>query len=174
MSYCQFCRNLPSDNVHKQYHDFVYGRNIRDDNELFGRLILEMNQAGLSWDTILKRAENFREAYDGFQIDKVAAYGSSDIERLMANAGVIRNRKKIEAAIYNANQILTLVEKHGSFSEWIHAHPIKNKDEWVKLFKKNFKFVGVEIVSEFLLSIGAMEGSHETDCPVFEQLKQTL
>ncbi|MDP4637522.1 MAG: DNA-3-methyladenine glycosylase I [Crocinitomicaceae bacterium] len=172
MSYCQYCRNLPSDNPHRRYHDEVYGRKISDDNELFGRLILEMNQAGLSWDIILKREAHFRVAYDGYQIDAVARYNQADIDRLMQNPGVIRNRLKIEAAIYNAKQILALKEGHGSFIDWIEGQQIKNKEEWVKVFKKNFKFVGQEIVNEFLLSIGEMEGSHESDCPIFQQLNK--
>ena len=156
------------DNVHRRYHDEVYGQKISDDFELFGRLILEINQAGLSWDTILKKLEHFRLAYDQFDYHKIARYDQSDIDRLLQNAGIIRNRLKIQAVIYNANQILALKEMHGSFLNWVDMQEIKNTDEWVKLFKKNFKFVGGEIVKEFLLSIGKIEGSHDVTCPKYK------
>ncbi|MFM6935359.1 MAG: DNA-3-methyladenine glycosylase I [Flavobacteriales bacterium] len=167
MSYCQYCRKLPPDNIHRRYHDAIYGVEITDDAELFGRLLLEMNQAGLSWDTILKREAHFRRAYDGFQLEIVANYQSTDIERLLADPGIIRNRLKIHAAIHNARQILTLIETHGSFYQWIQQQEAKNTSEWVKLFKKNFKFVGTEIVKEFLFSIGRIPGAHDLDCPSY-------
>ena len=156
------------DNIHRRYHDEEYGQNISDDFELFGRLILEINQAGLSWNTILKKSEHFRLAYGQFDYHKIARYNQSDIDRLLQNAGIIRNRIKIQAVIHNANQILALKEMHGSFLNWLDMQEIKNLDEWVKLFKKNFKFVGREIVKEFLLSIGKMEGSHEVTCPKYK------
>lgn len=169
MSYCEYCQKLPLDNVHRRYHDEVCGQKISDDFELFGRLILEINQAGLSWDTILKKSEHFRLAYDQFDYHKIAQYDQSDIDRLLQNSGIIRNRLKIQAVIYNANQILALKEIHGSFLNWVDMQEIKNTDEWVKLFKKNFKFVGGEIVKEFLLSIGKIEGSHDVTCPKYKQ-----
>ncbi len=170
MSYCEYCQKLPLDNVHRQYHDEVYGRKISDDFELFGRLILEINQAGLSWDIILKKSDQFRIAFEGFDYTKISRYTEADVHRLLQNKGIIRHRLKIEATIYNAKQFLTLKEAHGSFFNWLEMQEIKNTRDWVKLFKKNFKFVGGEIVKEFLLSIGKMEGSHEETCPKYTPL----
>lgn len=164
MSYCDYCKNLPLDNVHRIYHDTQYGVDIDDDNELFGRLILEINQAGLSWDTILKKEVNFRDAYDQFQIVEVAKYDEVKIAKLLEDKGIIRNRLKINAAIYNAQQILALQNEFGSFKKWILLNNNNSKDEWVKLFKKKFKFVGGEIVNEFLMSIGQLPGAHQPNC----------
>ncbi len=152
--------------LHKAYHDLHYGFPIHDDNELFCRLILEINQAGLSWETILKKQENFRKAYSKFNIKKVAAYTAADRKRLMANAGIIRNRLKINAAIENAKAILDLQKEHGSFHGWLMQHHPKTKEEWVKIFKKTFRFTGGEIVNEFLLSIGFLPGAHAKHCPI--------
>lgn len=174
MSYCQYCQKLPLDNIHRIYHDTKYGVKISDDDELFGRLILEINQAGLSWDIILKREGQFRQAFDNFSIDRIAQYTPSDIEQLMTNDGIIRNRKKIEAVVYNANQVLALRKEYGSFFAWLESIETKNTEEWVKLFKKNFKFVGTEIVKEFLFSLGIIEGAHEEGCPILTHKKITI
>src|SRR5665647_2838081 len=109
-SYCQAIYLMKDDeqNVHKEYHDKQYGFPIHDDNELFCRLVLEINQAGLSWEIILKKQDNFRKAYSEFNIKKVAAYSDDDRKRLMEDAGIIRNRLKINAAIENAKTILQL------------------------------------------------------------------
>ena len=115
MSYCDFCANLPEENVHKRYHDYHYGFRITDDFELFGRLILEINQAGLSWETILKKQEFFFEAFDEYDFYKIAKYDNLKIEALMQNAGIIRNKLKINAVIYNAQQIIDLKNEFGSF-----------------------------------------------------------
>jgi DNA-3-methyladenine glycosylase I len=169
MSYCKFVSTVDKDNVHRKYHDFAYGFPIHDDNELFCRLVLEINQAGLSWDTILKKEQNFRKAYHNFEIAKVAKYKEKDRTRLLSDAGIIRNRLKVDAAIHNANVILDLQKSHGSFKEWIDVnHPLK-KEEWVKLFKKTFKFTGGEIVNEFLMSTGYLDGAHSKDCPVYKK-----
>ncbi|HEX5002215.1 MAG TPA: DNA-3-methyladenine glycosylase I [Bacteroidia bacterium] len=173
-SYCAFIRSLPAEeeNVHRQYHDYQYGFPLKDDNELFCRLILEINQAGLSWTTILKKQDNFRRAYHNFDIRKVARYGERDFNRLMNDAGIIRNRLKITAAIENAKSVLKLQNEFGSFKKWIdHHHPMK-KEEWVKLFKKTFRFTGGEIVNEFLMSTGYLPGAHDPKCPVYKQLKK--
>jgi len=173
-SYCSFIRSLPSEeeNVHRQYHDQQYGFPLKDDNELFCRLILEINQAGLSWTTILKKQDNFRRAYHNFDIIKVARYGVRDFERLMNDAGIIRNRLKIAAAIDNAKSVLKLQKEFGSFKKWIdHHHPMK-KEEWVKLFKKTFRFTGGEIVNEFLMSTGYLPGAHDSQCPIYKKLKK--
>lgn len=174
MTYCEYCRKLPLDNIHRIYHDTKYGVKISDDNELFGRLILEINQAGLSWDIILKREEHFRRAFDNFNIDRIAQYTPSVIDQLMTNEGIIRHRKKIEAVVYNANQVIALRTEHGSFFAWLESIETKNTEEWVKLFKKNFKFVGTEIVKEFLFSLGIIEGAHEKSCPILTHKKLTI
>jgi DNA-3-methyladenine glycosylase I len=157
--------------VHKSYHDNEYGFPINDDNLLFERLVLEINQAGLSWITILKKADNFRRAYDGFDLETVAGYGETDRARLLSDAGIIRNRLKVNAAIENARRILELRGEHGSFKGWLDAHHPLTKDEWVRLFKQNFKFVGGEIVNEFLMSAGYLPGAHDEDCPVYSKVK---
>lgn len=170
MSYCTFCEGLEPDNVHKSYHDRHYGFPVSDENELFGRLILEINQAGLSWETILKKEAGFRKAYDHFSIDKVAAFSDEDIHRLLGDANIIRNKLKVNAAIYNARQIQTLRKEFGGFSEWLEAHHPMDKEEWTKLFRKTFKFVGGEIVNEFLMSIGYLPGAHDKNCPIFDEI----
>ncbi len=101
-------------NVHKYYHDNEYGFPLNSDNELFARLVLEINQAGLSWDTILKKKENFFDAYDQFDIETVANYNETKIAELLNNAGIIRNRLKVNAAIENAKKILVLQKEFGS------------------------------------------------------------
>ena len=165
--YCQFAPGHP---WHGPYHEKEYGFPLADDDALFERLVLEINQAGLSWLTILKKREGFRAAYAGFRIDVVAAFGARDKARLLADAGVIRNRLKVEAAIENARRLQALRESHGSFAAWIEAHPPLGKDDWVKLFRKTFRFCGGEIVGEFLMSIGYLPGAHSPDCPVFKRI----
>lgn len=173
MSYCTAIQNMQSEErkaLHKNYHDNNYGFPIHDDNELFGRLILEINQAGLSWETILKKEQSFRNAYSNFNIKKVAAYSEADRERLLADAGIIRNKLKVNAAIENAKAILVLQKEFGSFEKWLENNHPKTKEEWVKLFKKTFRFTGGEIVNEFLISIGYLQGSHDENCPVHKQI----
>lgn len=169
-SYCNLCNEKTSDNVHKVYHDTQYGFPIHDDNELFGRLILEINQAGLSWETILNKQDNFVKAYSQFDINKVAAYTEADRERLLSDAGIIRNKLKVNAAIHNANAILELQKEHGSFQSWLDKNHPLSKDQWVKLFKKTFKFTGGEITNEFLMSSGYLDGAHSTDCPIYHKI----
>jgi DNA-3-methyladenine glycosylase I len=151
MSYCAYVASLTVENVHRIYHDLHYGTPIYDDNELFGRLILEINQAGLSWDTILKKEANFRKAYDNYDIATIANYQNDDFERLLQDVGVIRNRLKINAAIYNAQQIKLIQQEFGSFKSWLDHHCENTRLQWTQLFKKTFKFVGGEIVNEFLM-----------------------
>lgn len=171
-TYCQVTQRMEPDNLHCIYHNTAYGFPIHDDDELFGRLILEINQAGLSWTTILNKQENFRKAYHGFSIKKVAGYQEKDRQRLLNDAGIIRNRLKIDAAIANAQTILQLQKEFGSFKQWIdHHHPLE-KMEWVKLFKKTFRFTGGEIVNEFLMSTGYLPGAHEPACPIYKKVMQ--
>jgi len=159
--------------LHKAYHDKLYGFPIQDDNELFCRLVLEINQAGLSWETILKKEDGFRKAYDNFNIRKVAAYTEADRERLLSDAGIIRNRLKVNAAIENAKTIQQLQREYGSFQKWLEHHHPKSKEEWVKLFKQTFKFTGGEIVNEFLMSIGYLPGAHSADCKIYKTIMKT-
>jgi DNA-3-methyladenine glycosylase I len=172
MSYCSAIESMSDDRkaLHKAYHDKLYGFPIYDDNELFCRLVLEINQAGLSWETILKKEVTFRKAYYNFDIKIVAAYTETDRERLLADAGIIRNRLKVNAAIENAKTISNLQKEHGSFAKWLEHHHPKSKEEWVKLFKKTFKFTGGEIVNEFLMSIGYLDGAHAVDCTIYKDV----
>ena len=170
MSYCTYCNTLPIDHVDRIYHDTVYGRSCTDDRELFGRFILEINQAGLSWHTILNKSQSIRIAYANYNIEIVAGFNEKAIEKLLSNKGVIRHKGKIHAIIFNAQQVLELQKKHGSFYEWIKEKGEITLEEWIKVFKKKFKFVGKEIVSEFLKGSGFIEGAHEKPCPVFNKL----
>ncbi len=169
-TYCDYCNSHPEDTFNRNYHDTQYGFPLNNDNLLFERLILEINQAGLSWITILKKADNFRKAYRGFDIKKVAKFSEKDRARLLADAGIIRNRLKVNAAIVNAQKILELQKEFGSFKGWLDAHHPRVKDEWVKLFKKTFVFTGGEIVNEFLMSTGYLLGAHQKDCPVYKKV----
>ena len=166
--YCGVVQNMEKDNVHVHYHDHEYGFPIEDDNHLFARLILEINQAGLSWTTILKKKDNFFRAFDDFNIDKVARYGPRQVERLLNDAGIIRNRLKVGATIENAKTIKALQKEHGSFKNWLDLHHPLTKEEWVKLFKKTFRFTGGEIVGEFLMSTGYLPGAHVEGCRVYK------
>ncbi len=160
----------PGHPFHGPYHDLEYGFPITDDNILFERLVLEINQAGLSWLTILKKREAFRSAFSGFDIDRVASYGDVDRGRLLKDASIIRNKLKVNAAIENARIICHLKKIFGSFGGWLeHHHPLE-KVEWVKVFKKTFLFTGGEITGEFLMSTGYLPGAHEPSCPVFKEI----
>jgi DNA-3-methyladenine glycosylase I len=124
-TYCDYITTLDGNNVHKVYHDNEYGFPIESDNELFARLVLEINQAGLSWETILKKKDNFFTAYDNFEIKEVAKYNDKKFAALMQDAGIIRNRLKINAAIENAKVIQQLQKQYGSFKKWLeHHHPL--------------------------------------------------
>ncbi len=174
-SYCKALTTIKEKDfaVHKKYHDTQYGFPIDSDDELFCRLVLEINQAGLSWTTILHKEQNFRKAYSNFNIKKVAAYKERDVERLLNDVGIIKNKLKIHAAIYNANVIIDLQKEFGSFKKWIEHHHPKTKDEWVKIFKTNFKFTGGEIVNEFLMSAGYLSGAHDEDCAIYKKVLKT-
>lgn len=171
-TYCDVVSNMDKNNVHKIYHDTAYGFPIDSDGELFGRLILEINQAGLSWSTILNKQENFKKAYKNFDIKKVAAFKEKDFERLMNDAGIIRNRLKINAAIENAKTLLQIQKDYGSFKNWIDQQHPKTKEEWVKIFKSTFRFTGGEIVNEFLMSTGYLPGAHVESCPIYKKMEK--
>jgi DNA-3-methyladenine glycosylase I len=165
-----YCDVAPGHPFHGPYHETEYGFPSADESALFERLVLEINQAGLSWLTILKKREAFKAAYAGFDVDRVAAFKARDKARLLKDAGIIRNRLKIEAAIENAQRIQALRKSHGSFAQWIDAHHPLPKEEWVKLFKKTFRFTGGEIVGEFLISLGYLPGAHRPDCPTYRRI----
>ena len=173
MSYCDFCKDLPNEDKHKIYHDQHYGFPISDDNELFGRFILEIFQAGLSWNTILNKEPHFRVAFDRFSIEKIANYQEDKINLLLDNQNIIRNVLKIRSVIYNAQQIMEIQKEFGSFNDWLYLQNVKDLPDWVKLFKKKFKFVGKEIVNEFLMSTGILEGAHEKSCSIYEEQLKT-
>ena len=171
MSYCKYCVELESTNLHVIYHDTLYGFPIHNDDELFGRLILEINQAGLSWELMLKKAEFFKEAFDQYSISKIAVYDEEKVAQLLMNEKIIRNKLKIRSVIHNAQVILGLQKEYGSFEKWLNFHHPKTKEEWTALFKKTFKFTGGEIVNEFLMSTGYLPGAHEESCEVFKIIK---
>lgn len=166
-TYCEVARGHE---FHGPYHDSEYGFPVRDDDRLFERLMLEVNQAGLSWLTILKKRDHFFKAYDGFEIDRVARYGARDEARLLGDAGIIRNRRKVTAAIENAKRIQRIQREYGAFSVWLDAHHPLERAEWQKLFKTTFVFTGGEIVNEFLLSTGYLPGAHVESCPVYAKV----
>ena len=176
MTYCEYIQTISGDNLllHRDYHDNHYGFPINDDNELFERLMFEINQAGLNWILILKKQHNFRKAFDNFNIDKIALYGENDFQRLMNDSGIIRNRLKINAAIENAKVIQQISLETGSFKSWLdlNSKKISTLEEWTKLFRKTFKFTGGEIVNEFLMSTGYLPGAHSRECPVYERIRK--
>lgn len=161
-----YCDVAPGHPHHGPYHDSEYGFPVEAEQVLFERLALEIFQAGLSWLIVLKKRPALAAAFDGFLVDRVAAYGDAERERLMADAGIIRNRRKIDAVIENARRLRELRHRHGSFAAWIAAHHPLSKEEWVKLFRQTFVFMGGEVVGEFLMSIGILPGAHRPDCPV--------
>jgi DNA-3-methyladenine glycosylase I len=169
-SYCEYLIEHPEDTLNKLYHNTEYGFPLTEDAALLERLAHEINQAGLSWTLILKRKEAFHLAFEGFEVDKVAAYQEQDVARLLADAGIIRNRLKINSVIENARRIQALRAEFGSFKGWLDAHHPLSLEDWTKLFKKTFVFTGGEIVREFLVSSGYLPGAHDHECPVYWQI----
>ncbi|MBF0267637.1 MAG: DNA-3-methyladenine glycosylase I [Alphaproteobacteria bacterium] len=165
-----YCDIAPGHPVHGSYHDTEYGFPVSDEAVLFERLALEIMQAGLSWEIVLKKRAGIFKAFDGFKVDRVARYGEQESQRLLEDAGIIRNRRKIAAIIENANRIRQLRKSHGGFHAWIEAHHPLPKEEWVKLFKKSFVFTGGEVVNEFLMSLGYLPGAHRPDCKVAKKI----
>lgn len=176
MTYCDYITTIDGEqlSLHKEYHDNHYGFPIEKDDELFERLMFEINQAGLNWILILKKQNNFRKAFENYNIFKVAGYGEKEFQRLMNDPGIIRNRLKINAAIENAKTVQKIRNETGSFKQWLdrHSEKINSLEEWTKLFKKTFTFTGGEIVNEFLISTGYLPGAHSPECPVYEKIKQ--
>lgn len=183
------CSWAGDDPTYVDYHDNEWGRPTHDDRMLFELLVLEGAQAGLSWITILRKREAYREAFDGFDPGAVACYGEAKVEELMANEGIVRNRLKINAAIANAKLFLDVVDEFGSFDAFIWGYvdgePIVNRWEAQEdvpattplsdriskdLKKRGFKFVGPTIVYAYLQSIG-MVNDHVADCFVRQELE---
>ena len=165
-----YCLAAPAHPLHGPYHDQEYGFPTQDEAALFERLVLEINQAGLSWLTVLKKREAFRRAFSGFDVDRVAGFDEADIARLLTDPGIVRNRLKIGAAIANARRIRELRASHGSFHDWLMTHHPRPLEEWTRLFRRNFRFTGALIVSEFLMSLGLLPGAHQPDCPVYARI----
>lgn len=161
-----YCSVAPGHPVHHDYHASEYGFPQREESVLFERLVLEIMQAGLSWEIVLKRRAGMRTALLDYTVDKVAALDEAGQALLLANPAIIRNRLKVAAIVANARRIQALRTSHGGFAGWLDAHHPRDKAEWVKLFKATFLFTGGEIVGEFLMSLGYLPGAHAADCPV--------
>jgi DNA-3-methyladenine glycosylase I len=170
------------------YHDEEWGVPVHDDRVLFEFLILEGAQAGLSWNTILKKRENYRKAFDGFRPEKIAGYGKRDVQRLLRNDGIVRNRLKIAAAIENAKNFLGVKKEFGSFDAYlwtfVGGKPIQNRWRTLAdipartaesdamsrdLLRRGFKFVGSTICYAFMQAIG-MVNDHLVTCPRHAEL----
>jgi len=161
-----YCDAAPGHPQHGPYHDEEYGFPVADDRVLFERLSLEIFQAGLSWLIVLKKRAALRTAFEGFEPARVAAFGPAEVDRLLADPGIIRNRRKVAAVIENARRIEAIIAAEGSFAAWIaRRHPLE-RAAWLALFRKHFVFMGGEVVGEFLMSIGILPGAHRADCPV--------
>jgi len=163
---CEWAKNEPN----LTYHDNEWGVPEHNDQKLFEFLILEGAQAGLSWTTILNRRNGYRDAFSNFDVLVISKYTKNHIEKLVQNKEIIRNKLKINAAIHNASVIMKIKQEMGSFQLWLDHHHPKTKDQWVKLFKKTFKFTGGEITGEFLMSTGYLEGAHHKNCPIFSKV----
>jgi len=165
-----YCRIAPGHPLHGPYHEDEYGFPAADEAMLFERLVLEINQAGLSWQTILQKRPALRAAFAAYEVDRVAGFRESEIARLLADSGIVRNRQKIAAVIDNARRIQQLRGSHGSFHAWLETHHPRPPAEWTRLFRQTFRFTGGLIVGEFLMSLGYLPGAHEPDCPVYPRI----
>lgn len=182
---CSWAGNTP---IYINYHDTEWGRPVHDDKKLFEMLVLECMQAGLSWITVLKKREAYREAFDGFDPNKMAHYDNAKIQQLMENTGIIRNRLKILAAIHNAQVFLDMTKKHGSFNDtlWKYVDYTPIVGHWKKmedipantplsdtiskdLKKMGFKFVGSTTIYAFMQAVG-MVNDHVTSCFAYQEL----
>ena len=150
------------DPLYEAYHDEEWGRPVTDEQGLFERLVLESFQSGLAWITILRKRDAFRAAFAGFDIEAVAAFGDDDVERLLNDAGIVRNRAKIEAAIANARATLTLHEAGGSLHEllWTDDPPAVIAK---RMKAQGFRFLGPTTVESAMQACGVVDG-HGADC----------
>ena len=165
-----YCDSAPGHPLHGPYHDDEYGLPRDGEAVLLELLALEIFQAGLSWELILKKRPGIFSAFDSFDVDTVADYKDKDVKRLLGDAGIIRNRLKVAAIIENAKRVRGMRESHGGFARFLEAHHPMVKLDWVKLFKKTFKFTGGEIVNEFLMSLGYLPGAHRESCPAYQRI----
>jgi len=166
MSRCDWA--MTDDALMVRYHDEEYGRKKTDDNALFEKLCLEVFQAGLSWRTVLYKREAFRECFFGFNVAKAAAMTAQDIERLMNDKRIIRNRRKIEAVIHNARRHLAYFRQRGSFAEYVYTF-LEPEALMCDLKSKGYRFIGGVICESFLLSVGAVS-AHEPQCFLYKEL----
>ncbi|MBE1236688.1 DNA-3-methyladenine glycosylase I [Phaeovibrio sulfidiphilus] len=166
-----YCDIAPGHPLHGPYHDTEYGFPSTDETVLFERLCLEIFQAGLSWELVLRRREALNRAFCGFDVDTLVLWGEEDVERLMQDPSIIRNRLKIRAVLKNAATVHSFRARYGGFFLWLQKKNPKTLEEWVKLFKSEFFFTGPEIVSEFLMSLSLLPGAHREDCPVHHQIR---
>jgi DNA-3-methyladenine glycosylase I len=161
-----YCDIAPGHPIHQPYHDREYGFPMRDETGLFERLSLEIFQAGLSWLLVLRKRSALNHAFAGFDVDRVAAFDDGDVARLLSDPDIIRNRLKIAAVIDNARRVRAL--RHtGGFHRWLdERHPMSPGD-WLAACRTAFRFMGPEVVREFLISTGYLAGAHREDCPVY-------
>lgn len=165
-----YCDVAPGHPLHGPYHDHEYGFPLSDETALFERLTLEIMQAGLNWELVLRKREGMRVALAGFSVDALAALDGDGIAALLADGRIVRNRLKVEAVVANARTVQGLRASHGGLAAWLAAHHPRPKPDWVRLFKRTFRFTGGEITGEFLMSIGILPGAHRPDCPVFARI----
>lgn len=165
-----YCDVAPGHPLHGPYHDHEYGFPLTDETALFERLTLEIVQAGLNWELVLRKREGMRAALAGFAVDRLAALDAAGVAALLADSRIVRNRLKVEAVVANARTAQGLRESHGGLAAWLAAHHPRSKAEWVRLFRRTFRFTGGEITGEFLMSIGILPGAHRSDCPVFARI----
>ncbi len=185
---CERCEWSKGSELEQVYHDTEWGVPVWEDRRLFEFLILEGAQAGLSWVTILKKRENYRRLYDGFDPERIAHYDAAKVAELLSDAGIVRNRLKVAASIGNAQAFLRVVECEGSFAKWlwrfVGGQPIRNQwahlgeipvrtpesDTMSKALKQaGFKFVGTTICYAFMQAVG-MVNDHTTDCFRYAEL----
>lgn len=159
----QRCKWAEGDSLMEHYHDTEWGFPAKDDNELYERLILQIFQAGLSWKIILYRREAFQKAFSNFIVNKVSKYSSTEVERLLTDKNIIRNKLKIQSTIENAKRILKLQKEFGSFQKFLDQLP-NELSILQKELKQVFKFVGPEIARMFVMNIGKIEVPHDQDC----------
>lgn len=162
-----YCDVAPGHPVHAPYHDTEYGFPAWDEAVLFERLCLEIAQAGLSWELVLKKRAGLRARFYDFHVDQVAAMNGGAIAAALQDPGIICNRLKVGAFVHNAQVVQGLRASHGGFAAWLDAHHPRALPDWMRLFKRAFKFTGGEIVNEFLMSLGYLPGAHREDCPVY-------
>lgn len=157
---CSWAENDP---LMTRYHDDEWGEPLAEDDALFERLTLEIFQAGLNWRMILHKREAFRKAFHNFSLRRVAAYRDRDVQRLLNDSGIIRNRKKIEAAINNARVFLEIAEEHGSFQKYL-AGLSGDEGTLLKEFRVRFSFMGPTIATSFFYSVGVLPAPHQPGC----------